>query len=146
MLQDRRSCDRILPWVRQGLHCLKYVLGGGTTTAWQVSTQILAIERMIDAAAHKFDLDPSLVTTAPTYTGINGEAAGNWRVDSGSVPLPSPINVGPAEHGALGVEAPAIPTGSNAMPNDFNWSFDFSEMDMEAFLSIDLTRDFNLNV
>lgn len=146
MLQDRRSCDRSLPWVRQGLHCLKYVLGGDSSTPWQVSTQVLAIERMIYAAARKFDLDPSLVTTSPYYPGVNGEPGGNWRVDPGSVPMPSPVNAGAAEHGALGVEAAGVQGRPDGMPMDFNWSFDFSEMDMEAFLSIDLTRDFNLNM
>lgn len=132
--------------MRQGLNCLKYVLGGGSSTVWQVSTQVLAIGRMIEAAAQKFELDPSLVTTLPTYPGIDDGTGGNRQVDSGSVPLLPPMHVGSGEHGALAVEPPAMPVGQNGMPMDFDWSFDFSEMDMEAFLSIDLTRDFNLNM
>lgn len=143
MLQDRKSSDRSLPWVRTGLNCLKDILLEEDSTAGKVTTLILAVERMIEAATRTFGLDSSVPESFPAFPGTGGETGENPLRDFGSI---HPLQSGSVGDGVQAAETPAMSAEQNDINMDLDWSLNFTEMDTETFLSVDLSQDFNFGV
>lgn len=146
MLRDRASCDKSLPWVKVGLKTLETILRNHASIHGHPAPQVLAVERMIQGAVRLFQLDaPATKETdrvsehlRPGYSstvdptgfdlGSVATSGGEWAIPTAEAPPPLVTNV------------------NDTGDVDMDWNIDFSAMDMEAFLSIDVTQDFNFGV
>lgn len=147
MLQDRGSCDKNLPWVKIGLRCLETILEVHASTTGRQPPQILSVERMIQGAIRAFHLDAASRENAPRPTDYSEERQPFAQDATNVIPAP---HTAQTRGGVPTVETPLPPmtitnTG-DASNGDIPWNIDFSAMDMEAFLSIDLTQDLDFGV
>lgn len=148
MLQDRASCDKSLPWVKVGLRCLEAILHNHAAITGHLPPQILAVERMIQGAIRAFGLDQDVSEAEDTTRPES-------NLEEGLRSIPGPISIHPVSQaasvrgGVPTMEDPLpMPTDNPAGANnmDMDWNIDISAMDMEAFLSIDMTQEFNFGM
>ena len=140
MLQDRESCDRSLPWVKVGLRTLGTILHHHASTHGHPPPQILSVERMVQGAIRAFQLD------APAAE--DSTKPGELPEESQSLSA-LPTNPDPPLQAGLSTGAPLpsfLDNPSDGGNVDLDWNIDFGAMDMEAFLSVDVTRDFTFGL
>ncbi|SPO01568.1 uncharacterized protein DNG_04241 [Cephalotrichum gorgonifer] len=144
MLQDRESCDKSLPWVKVGFKGLESILRNHAASTGRTPPQITAVERMIQGAIRAFQLDVPL--------GESTLRAGD-DAEVGQVWASGPTNLNPLAQtasvrggGGPSTAESRLPSTDNPGNADMDWNIDFSAMDMEAFLSIDMTQEFNFSL
>lgn len=143
IMQDKDANQHNLGWIRSALQCLRSMLQrhGGITA--QVPTTIVTIERMVrsvfpefvaedtgsfdeNSGRHQPDLDGGAMTIVP---GSSNPAMPDETLVSGQ-------NQEPDARGEELVDFTAADIGL--------LNFDFGTMDMDAFLSIDPSQDWDL--
>lgn len=132
--------------MRVGLKTLETILKNHASIHGHPAPQVLAVERMIQGAVRAFQLNIPATEEA-------GGAAEYPRTSHPSTH--NTANFGRVSEATSGRRA-ASPTAAPPPPLlanvddtsnvDMDWNIDFGAMDMEAFLSIDVTQDFNFGV